>query len=143
MSNFFIWLVIGAGLIVGELLTGTLYLLIFGIAVWCGAAAAYAGYSIHYQLAAAGACALVGLILFVPYDVKRRKHKQDDVDLDIGNEVKVEAVLGPMRVKVFYRGSSWDATVEAGKAGNLRAGDYCLITAVRGNILVVEPIARA
>lgn len=143
MSVLLAWLVIGAALIVGELLTGTIYLLIFGLAAWAGAAATYFGYDFHLQLATTGIVALAALALFVPYDVRRRRREDERAapDLDIGNDVRVETVIDETRAKVHYRGSAWDALVEPDTRG-LAAGAICVIAAVHGNTLVVRRATR-
>lgn len=137
-SATLVWLVIGTVLIVTELMTGTFYLLIFGFAAWVGAASAYFNYGVQLQLAVAGVAALIGLIIVVPYDIRRRSRaaKTND-DLDIGNDVTVETVAAA-RLRVNYRGASWDAVID-GDAPMLKTGDVCVITSVRGNTLVVRP----
>jgi membrane protein implicated in regulation of membrane protease activity len=131
-----LWLAIGALLIGGELMTGTFYLLIFGIAAWIGGALAFFGAGLDMQLAAAGASAVIGLGVVVKYGPRwRRGEAPDNADLDVGNEVRVESVDGP-RLKVTYRGAVWDAVVGGGAA--VSAGEVAVIQAVRGSTLVVS-----
>jgi membrane protein implicated in regulation of membrane protease activity len=135
-----LWLAIGALLIGGELMTGTFYLLIFGVAAWIGGALAFFGAGLDIQLAVAGASAIAGLFLVIKYGPRwRQGGTQGGPDLDIGNEVRVETAEGP-RLKVFYRGSVWDAVVDSGDV--VRAGEIAVIQAVRGITLVVRPAAR-
>lgn len=136
--GFLLWLVVGALLVITELMTGTFYLLIFGIAAWAGAAVNYAGYQLNAQLVVAGVAALVGLTV-VRY--LKRRHPfvaADDGDLDIGNDVTVESIVNASRLKVQYRGSTWDAVPESGSTTTFKAGDTAIIRAVRGNVLVVQ-----
>lgn len=134
------WLIVGALLIGGELFTGTFYLLIFGLAAWVGATVSFLGYGLDSQLLAAGVAAIAGLVLVMRYGKRwRRGSGDDDADLDIGNEVRIETVLDDRRLKVAYRGSNWDAVVEAGGSAPPQAGGLAVIRAVRGNILVVQP----
>lgn len=136
--TFLLWLVIGAMLIVAEIMTGTFYLLIFGLAAWAGAAVSYAGHGLDYQLGAAGLSAAVGLIAVRLLKSQRAPAPAASGDLDIGNEVRVESVNGP-RLKVQYRGAAWDAVLEEPNAREIRVGDAAVIAAVRGNLLVVRP----
>jgi membrane protein implicated in regulation of membrane protease activity len=134
--SFLLWLVIGALLIAAEIMTGTFYLLIFGVAAWVGASVNYAGYTVDYQLGAAGLAAVVGLAIVRYLKRRRPGERPADHDLDVGNEVRVESVNGK-RLKVQYRGAVWDAVLAAGASG-LCAGDTGVISAVQGNTLVVQ-----
>jgi membrane protein implicated in regulation of membrane protease activity len=135
------WLVIGAALIAGELMTGTFYLLIFGLAAWVAAALTFAGYGLDMQLLGGGIVALIGLAVVVRYGKRwRESGPVQPPDLDVGNEVRIEQVLDASRLKVSYRGATWDAVVEtASGAPLLSVGEYCVIRSVRGNTLVVVP----
>lgn len=135
-----IWFAVGTAFIVAELATGTFYLLIFGVAAWAGAFTAYAHHGLPTQLAVAGVAALIGFAIVVPYDVRRRRRQHDDKDddLDIGNDVRVAEILDAQRLKVNYRGSEWEAAMEAGDTVGLAAGAHCVIAAVRGNRLIVR-----
>ncbi len=136
-SIFLVWLVAGAALIAGELMTGSFYMLIFGIAAWAGATLAFFGYGIDLQLVASGAVALIGLIVVVRYGKRWREGSSiREADLDIGNEVRVEEAAGS-RLKVLYRGATWDAVLDAPGTSAPKTGDYCIIRSVRGNTLVV------
>jgi membrane protein implicated in regulation of membrane protease activity len=131
-----LWLAIGALLIGGELMTGTFYLLIFGIAAWIGGALAFFGAGLDLQLGAAGASAIIGLAAVGKKGPRwRRGEGPGRGDLDGGNEVRGESVDGS-RLKVTYRGAVWDAVAGGGVA--VSAGDVAVIQTVRGNTLVVS-----
>lgn len=137
--TFLLWLIIGAMLIVVEIMTGTFYLLIFGLAAWAGAAMSYAGHGLDYQLAGAGVTAVVGLVAVRYLKLQRsREAPASSGDLDVGNDVKIESISGP-RLKVQYRGATWDAVLDHDRADNIRVGDIGVICAVRGNVLVIRP----
>lgn len=139
--TFLLWLIIGALLLVAEITTGTFYLLIFGIAAWAGAGLAYGGHGLNYQLAAAGLTSVAGLVAFRYLKQRRPPETASNVDLDIGNEVRVESVDG-FRLKVQYRGSSWDALMEDQAGIPMRVGDAGIIQGARGNVLIVRPASR-
>jgi membrane protein implicated in regulation of membrane protease activity len=139
-TAFFLWLIVGSILIVGELMTGSFYLLIFGVAAWFGAAFAYAGYGVDLQLAVAGVMAIVGLAAVHRWGGRWRgsDDAHDAADPDIGNTVRVEQMVSPTRYKVAYRGTQWDAEAEPGVS--LHVGQTGTIRAVRGSLLIVEPL---
>lgn len=138
-SVMLLWLIIGTGLIISELVTGTFYLLVFGVAAWAGAIAAYFGLSLPAQIGVSGVMVLVGLAILIPYDIRRRKGvKPGGGDLDVGNDVSIESISGAGRLRVSYRGAGWDAVAEESGVSALKVGDICVITAVRGNTLVVR-----
>ena len=131
-----IWLVAGAALIVAELTTGTFYLLLFGAAAWAGALAAFLDYGMHVQLGVAGVVAAVGLAVLIPYNVRRRSGVAPQGALDVGNDVRVEQIIDAHRLKVAYRGATWDAVLAPGSSA-ASVGSPCVIKAVQGNVLVV------
>jgi membrane protein implicated in regulation of membrane protease activity len=139
-TAFFLWLIVGALLIVGELMTGTFYLLLFGIAAWAGAVAAYFGVGVDFQLAVSGATALLAWVVVQRWGRHWRGDAVDNVDTDVGNEIRVEQVDGA-RLKVQYRGTLWTAEPEDGAV--LTAGQVGVIRAIRGNLLIVGPLKRA
>ena len=139
MSNpLLIWLIVGALLFVAELTTGTLYLLVFGIAAWVAAGAVYFDYSLTVQLISVGIASMVGLAILIPYDIRRRTQvPASSLDQEIGNNVTVKSVSTEGKARVAYRGSTWDAVAES-NAMELRVGEIYTIAAVNGNTLVLR-----
>jgi membrane protein implicated in regulation of membrane protease activity len=106
------WLVLGLVLIVVELMTGTFYLLILGIAAIFGSAVAWLGGAFWLQAVVVSVAAVAGSLA-----VKRRKSagaRNPNTEMDIGQTVVVEEwVSEPQRLaRVRYRGASWDAVVQ-------------------------------
>jgi membrane protein implicated in regulation of membrane protease activity len=56
------WLIAGFILIIVELVTGTFYLVVLGIAAFAGAGVAYAGGAFVWQALAAGLVAVAGVV---------------------------------------------------------------------------------
>lgn len=135
---FYAWLVTGAALLVGELLTGTFFLLIFGVAAWLGAAAAWLGVSVNIQMGIVGAAAILGLAIVIPWRRRQAKSEARVVDMDVGNNVHVISVLDGCNLRVSYRGAEWSARLETGDATALAPGKICTIAAVEGNNLLVK-----
>ena len=132
-----VWLVAGFALVIVELMTGTFYLLIFGVAALLAAGAAWAGAPFAVQAIAAAVVSLVG-----SYVVRQRRlalqGTGDTTPMDVGQSVVFEAwVDEAARVaKVRYRGAPWEAVVDG--AATPAAGAMLTITAMRGNRLVVS-----
>jgi membrane protein implicated in regulation of membrane protease activity len=106
------WLVLGLGLILVELLTGTFYLLILGIAAIFGSGVAWFGGPFWAQALVAAAAAVAGSFAVRRY--KTSGAPSANAAMDIGQTVVVEEwVSEPQRLaRVRYRGASWDAIVQ-------------------------------
>lgn len=132
-----LWLVTGFALVIVELMTGTFYLLIFGVAALVAAGAAWAGASFPLQAIVAAVIAIVGSFVVR----QRRLSLQgtgDTTPMDVGQSVVFESWLdeSARMATVRYRGAPWEALVEG--ANDPAAGAMLTISAVRGNRLVVS-----
>jgi membrane protein implicated in regulation of membrane protease activity len=116
MEPYLAWIVAGFALVIIELLTGTFYLLVIGVGAFAGAAVAWAGGGYFAQAVGACAVALVGTWLVNRWHRARGPGSTKDNFLDLGQPVVLEswvdAPSGTARVK--YRGTTWDARVDAG-----------------------------
>lgn len=112
MDGYVWWAVAGIGLIIVEMLTGTLVLLVLGIAAFAGAAAAWFGFSFWVQALAAAALGAVGMIVLSGAKKKSTKDKSND-SLDIGHTVILDSWVSEADgvAKVRYRNATWDAKV--------------------------------
>jgi membrane protein implicated in regulation of membrane protease activity len=125
------WTIAAFILIIVELMTGTFYLFVMGIAAFAGAGLAYYGFSFPMQAAGAAAVAALGVVL-----VYRRHARGSSTSvnaIDVGQPVTVESWIDKDQglVRVRYRGALWDARI-AGESG--AAGVY-YIRRVEGNLL--------
>lgn len=116
MSAQAIWLTLAGVLIVAELLSGTFYLLVFGVACLAGATAAWLGFDLTAQLFVTAVVALLGAWLVTQL---RKRFAEQVVPLeithpDIGKRVVVDAWISPTEVRVQYRGSFWQAELQEG-----------------------------
>ncbi|HET7764824.1 MAG TPA: NfeD family protein [Burkholderiales bacterium] len=130
------WLIAGAALVIAELVTGTFYLLVLGIAAFVGSAVGYAGGALIWQAIVAAGVAVAGFAW-----VRRYRHTltpQPMPGLDVGQpaafESWVDRSAGHARVK--YRDALWDARVAGAAAGE--PGEILYVTAVDGNTLKVS-----
>ncbi len=135
MEMYLLWAVTGIVLIIIEMLTGTFYLLVLGIAALAAAAAAYLGQSFWVQAVTVAAVSVLGVIL-----IKRFRGKDQPASvqgLDIGQAVTLEAWIsepdGLARVK--YRNAQWEAQVSGDRTPG---GRVFYIHAVDGNTLRVS-----
>lgn len=142
MEPYLAWIIAGFVLVIIELLTGTFYLLVFGVGAFAGAAVAWAGGGFFAQAVTACAVALAGAWL-----VRRwhRTHQEEGVRdnlLDRGQPVVLESWSDPATglARVKYRGASWDARM----AGTDRPapGATLYITGQDGTLFVVSASAQ-
>ncbi|HZP94530.1 MAG TPA: NfeD family protein [Burkholderiales bacterium] len=107
------WLLAGLALIAVELMSGTFYLLILGIAALIGAGVAYAGGGFWLQATVVAIAAVGGSVA-----VRRRRGTAGARDktrpMDVGQEVTFESWVGEAQklARVRYRGTLWDAEVD-------------------------------
>lgn len=139
-----LWWVVAGVLVVAELTTGTFYLLMIAGGLVAGALAAHLGASAAVQVTAA---ALVGGGATAVWHWSRSKlprpapaSQNKDVNLDVGEQVTVQAWTADGTARVAYRGTEWRALLAPGAAPHAGA---CRITAVEGNSLVLTPLDRA
>jgi membrane protein implicated in regulation of membrane protease activity len=133
ISAHWMWWIAAAALIAAELLTGTFYLLVVGIAVACGGVAAWLGSGPPYQWLTAGILGVVGVGLLEQW--KRTRATPRQASLDVGQMVRVQS-WGPDRTaRVTYRGSTWDAELAT---PDTPQGETMYIAATRGSTLILS-----
>ena len=129
MSTYLLWAIAGFVLVMAELLTGTFYLLVLGIAALAAAAIAYVGGDFWVQAMVAAAVALMGIYLVRRWWMNHPKDSAASNNLDLGQAVVVESwvdqAAGIARVK--YRGSTWEAKLEANPAHPPKLADVLYI----------------
>jgi len=136
MEAYLIWLLAGLALVIAELITGTFYLLVLGVAAFGAGAAAWLGGGFPLQVITATAVAGVGVYLVHAY--RARNAAQQMPPIDAGQpasfESWVDQAAGLARVR--YRGASWEARLEGSEAPQPGAVVYVL--AAEGNTLKVS-----
>lgn len=134
MAAYWMWWTVAAALIAAELLTGTFYLLVVGVAVACGGIAAWAAWGVSYQCLTASVLGVIGVIALERWK-RGGGRTPDQSGLDVGQMVKVKT-WGPDRTaRVNYRGSTWDAELAS---PNTPQAETMYITATRGSVLVLS-----
>lgn len=142
MTEWMIWFVLVGVVVILEMFTGTFYLLMIGIGLAAGGAAALVGASDGIQLVVA---AIVGIL--ATYGLRRSKWgritrreaaRDPNVNLDIGQTLVIDAWSGnpgeTRTARAAYRGAQWDVELEHG--GRAQPGAF-VIREVRGSRLIV------
>ena len=134
------WWVAAGIAVAAELATGTLYLLMIALGLASAAIAAHLGLGSSAQIVTG---ALIAGIATALWHWKRAREpraapaaQNRDVNLDIGEHVKVDAWNADRTARVQYRGSQWTARLQPGATP--QPGEH-RVTAVEGNWIVLEP----
>ncbi len=134
------WLAAGVA-VAAELATGTFYLLMVAFGLCAGALAAHLGFGntaqvVTVAVVGGGATALWYLKRTRnPASVAARENR--DVNIDIGEQVRVDGWTPDRTAKVVYRGSTWIAHL----APDADAGPGLhQVSGVEGNWLVLSPV---
>ena len=135
MSAYWIWWIAAAALVAAELLTGTFYLLVVGIALAFGGAAAWFDASVPLQWLIAAALGVIGTVMLQRWkrDLTLRTPAQQG--LDIGQMVQVQSWGPDGTARVAYRGSTWDAELSATSVPQAKT---MYIAAMRGSVLILS-----
>jgi membrane protein implicated in regulation of membrane protease activity len=135
MDGYLIWLLAGLALVIVELLTGTFYLLVLGVAAFGAGAVAWFGGGFALQSITAAALALAGAYLVHAY--RARNVARQMTPIDAGQPANFESWVdqGAGLARVRYRGASWDARLEAGESP--QPGALLYVLAAEGNTLRV------
>ncbi|HTP63450.1 MAG TPA: NfeD family protein [Burkholderiales bacterium] len=140
MAEDFLWAILGLALVIVELLSGTFYLVMLGIAAFGAAVAAWIGQPFGVQAVVAAVIAAAGCYGVHVYRAKNAKGQM--APLDAGQPASFEAWLdqGAGRARVRYRGAPWDAEIEGTDGGNPapEPGATVYVIATHGNTLKVS-----
>jgi membrane protein implicated in regulation of membrane protease activity len=130
------WAILGLILVIAELVTGTFYLVVLGVAAFGASAAAWLGYDFAIQSIVAGVVAGAGAYWVHLYRV--RNATQQMAPLDQGQPANFEAWVdqGARLARVRYRGASWDARVTGSETPE--PGSIVYVLSTQGNTLNVS-----
>jgi len=136
MEAYLIWLLAGLALVIAELITGTFYLLVLGVAAFGAGAAAWLGAGFPVQVIAAVVVAGVGVYLVHAYRARNAAQQMQPIDAGqpANFESWVDQAAGLARVR--YRGASWEARMEGSEAP--QPGAVLYVLAAEGNTLRVS-----
>ncbi|HKY02149.1 MAG TPA: NfeD family protein [Burkholderiales bacterium] len=136
MDASLLWLLVGIGLMIAEVATGTFYLLFLGVAALVGAVIAYFGFAVGMQSLGASAVAVVGVLWAQYHNRTRQGPPMPSIDLNqpVIWEGWIDRNAAVGRVK--YRGASWDAHVHATEGAEV--GEVFYIVSVEGSTLHIS-----
>jgi membrane protein implicated in regulation of membrane protease activity len=144
MQPVLAWLLSGLLLVVIELVTGTFYLLILGIAAGIGSLIAFTGQPFWMQALIAAVAAMIGGVLVHRYHRLANASSPTNISNDIGEPVTLESWTNePQRAaRVRYRGTVWDADI----LGNDKVEPHAMLYVVategsRLKISAVRPVS--
>jgi membrane protein implicated in regulation of membrane protease activity len=132
------WLLACLLLVVVELMTGTFYLLILGMAAGVGSVVAYFDQPFWMQALLAAIAACLGALFVNRYHRAANATSPAQRANDIGETVRMENWISePQRLaRVRYRDTLWDAEVLG--AGHLKPNALLYVVATQGNRLKVS-----
>jgi membrane protein implicated in regulation of membrane protease activity len=135
MEEDILWAILGLGLVIIELLTGTFYLVMLGLAAFGAALAAWMGQPFGVQAVVAAVVAAAGCYGVHVYHSKNVRAQM--APIDAGQPASFESWVdqGARLARVRYRGASWDALVDGGDA--VDAGALLYVVTTNGNTLKV------
>jgi membrane protein implicated in regulation of membrane protease activity len=134
MGGYWVWWIAAAVLVGAELVTGTFYLLVVGIAAALGGMAAWLGAGVPMQFLIAGGCVFVLTIVAHQWRL-RRPPQSPQVALDVGQVVQVQTWNADGTARVDHRGTQWDAELASPDTPRERT---LYIVGTRGSVLVLS-----
>ena len=139
METWLIWVVVGFGLVIAELVTGTFYLLVIAVGFFAAGACAALNANFIVQAVVGSAVAIIGAwYIHHWHESQRMKDAGKSNMLDRGQPVVLEGwtneTAGIARVR--YRGASWDARLATAGA-RPETGATLYIEGQEGSTLVV------
>src|SRR5678816_3739269 len=141
MEPWLAWGVLGLALVIAELLTGTFYLLMLGVAAFGAAAIAGFGQPFHVQSIVAFIVAAAGCYGAHVWRAKQSTKQMPQIDAGMPASFENWVDAGERLARVRYRGASWDARVEGADA--LEPGTTVYVLATDGNTLKVAKTRSA
>jgi membrane protein implicated in regulation of membrane protease activity len=134
VAGYWIWWVLAGVLVAAELLTGTFYLLVAGVAFAVGGLAAWLGASPAMQMLVAAVVAVVGMFAAHRWRTTRSPITPD-IPHDVGQAVQVRGWQPDGTARVMHRGTLWTAVPAEADAPR---ADTMYIVAIKGTTLVVS-----
>jgi len=128
MEHAIVWAVSGLVLVIVEVMTGTFYLLVLGVAAFGAALAAWLGWEFSTQAIVAAILAAVGCYGVHLYREKNRARQMPPIDAGMPASFESWLDAGERRARVRYRGASWEARVDGLEAIEPGATVYVLAT---------------
>jgi membrane protein implicated in regulation of membrane protease activity len=135
MEPWLVWGVLGLVLVIAELLSGTFYLLMLGVAAFGAAASAGLGLAFAAQSIVFSVVSVLGCYAVHAYRAKNKAQQMAPIDAGMPATFESWVDAGARLARVRYRGASWEARVEG--AEPIEPGATVYVLATDGNTLKV------
>jgi membrane protein implicated in regulation of membrane protease activity len=129
------WAIVALVLVIAELVSGTFYLLMLGIAAFGAAAAAWLDHDFAVQAIVAAVLGAAGCYGVHVYRARASTKRMPPIDLGMPASFESWLDARSRLARVRYRGASWDAEVQGNEA--LEPGATLFVLAADGNTLKV------
>ncbi|MDO4691286.1 MAG: NfeD family protein [Porphyromonadaceae bacterium] len=141
-ASWQLWLIVGIGLLILEIVTAGFLLACFGIGALGAAIVAILDLGLAWQLAAFSIISLLSLFLLRPVMMRRleRGSIPTGVDALVGRQVRLKSPISDTADygEISIDGDVWRARVEGGIS--LAQGTWVEVVSVDGLILTIRPI---
>ncbi len=134
MAGYVWWFVLGFGLLVAELLTGTFYLLVIALACGTAGVAALLGAPFAVQVLVAAIIGFAGSLWLRKSRAGRPAVADPLQNMDVGQVLRIDHWTGNGTARASYRGALWDVQLAPGEQAV--AGDF-VIRDIQANRLIV------
>jgi membrane protein implicated in regulation of membrane protease activity len=129
------WAILGLALVIAELLTGTFYLLMLGVAAFGAAAAAWLALAFGPQIIVFALVAAIGCYGVHVYRARNRGEQMPPIDAGLPASFEQWIDVAERLARVRYRGATWDARVQG--AEPIEPGRTVYVVNTNGNTLEV------
>jgi len=133
MASYVYWFLAGLVLLGLEMVTGTFYLLMLGLALGIGGCVALLGLAPALQFTLAAIAGIVGTAI-LRKSKSIRPAEAGELSLDIGQAVQAVTWHDDGSARVHYRGAEWDAEPEF---ADMPRDGTLYIKALRGSTLIL------
>lgn len=136
MEPYVAWLVLGFALVIVEMLTGTFYLLMLGVACFGAGAAAYFSQGFPLQVVVFAVISAIGVWCVHSYRLANRQAQMKPIDAGMPAKFEGWTDQAAGRARVRYRDASWDARLDA--RTDVQPGATLYVLSVDGNTVHVD-----
>ena len=139
MSTWVVWLIIACLLTIAEMATMSFYLLLAAFGALSASLLAYSGASDVMQILAASLVTLIGWGIFYKFLSKSPKAhvSNSNMNMDIGEEVKLSEIKDQNDLRVTYRGAVWNAKL-ANASSPPSLDKIYIISNISGSTLILS-----
>lgn len=133
-----IWIIIGMGLMIGEMITGGFFLVFIALGCFAAGLTASLGAPQASQIIICAIVSVAGVML-LRRPLKSRMMRSIGHTGDLGKEIKLDQPIpAHKQARISYQGTSWLATNLDDEP--VAAGDRVTIVGIDGNTLLVRRI---